>query len=110
MRVAIIPAAAGETVKITDISNDMYEMQHLVDGYFQRLGTNLFGSAMYVDLEAGLKADRLPNIRASELTCDGVTILGDAVITGPADIDGNDTSLSEDALVAVKARLKTEAW
>lgn len=105
MKTAIIPADEAQAVRIEDPDELTYEyLRECVGGYLQAV--EIGDLNLYLNEEGKLEG-RPINRRATELAlanqaifADDV-IVGDVVLIGPADDDGNETGLSEEALAWV---------
>lgn len=109
MRALIIPADLEQPTRVEDLTGGLAELQELVGGYVRPLSLPESGASMYVDEEAGFKRNIPENPRAAAiLDFIGVrtSILGDVVILGAPDKDGNDTDLSETAVGMFQATVK----
>ena len=82
---------------IINKAQDLKEFQTLVEGSIQFIGLKEYG-AMYINEEGKLKKMK-PNPLASILS--GYDIVGPAIICGPPDDEGDDTSYTEDQLKMV---------
>lgn len=89
---AVIVEADG-TVRKSEIENSLGAFQAAVGGYIQLLpGTRDF--TVYVDEDGLMK--RLPtNERIGEVVDFPYPLVGTALIVGPADSEGNDTSVPD---------------
>lgn len=111
MLAAIIPADGTAPVRIEDIESGYETVQSLVGGNFQVVGVPHLDGVMYVDEEGKLKPGGKVNDRATKLTAGYLlphdVIVGDALILGMYDHEGNDTGLTAETAAAVKAACGT---
>lgn len=106
MLAAIIPADVNAPIRIEDIEPDLKVIQSLVGGYFQVVGIPSQPAVMYVDEEGKLKPGAEYNQRATKLAAGAILphdiIVGDAVVLGMHDDQGNDTGLTRETADALK--------
>lgn len=109
MRALIIPADLELPTRVADLTGGLGELQEIVGGYVRPLTLAGSGASMYLDEEANLKRGIPENPRAAAIVDfmgARVTILGDVVILGAPDAEGNDTDLSETAVGMLQATIK----
>lgn len=109
MRALIIPADLELPTRVENLTGGLGELQGLVGGYIRPLTLPGSGASMYLDEEANFKSSVPENPRAAAiLDFMGVrtVILGDVVILGAKDDEGNDTDLSETAVGMFQATIK----
>ena len=107
MLAAIIPADVSAPIRIEDIKPGFEVIQSLVGGDFQVLGVPDLPAVMYIDQEAKLKPGGEFNQRAMKLVARVILphdiIVGDAVVLGMYDDQGNDTGLTRETADALGA-------
>jgi hypothetical protein len=101
MKVAIIPADAGQEVAFEELEHiGLQYLQQKVGGWVEAVGIPDTGTSIYLNEEGKLVG--LPvNARASRLAHEHHAvrptdfIVGDVVVVGPVDAQGEETGLSE---------------
>lgn len=105
MRAAIIPADLSQPVRIETVT--FTEIRTIVGGYIQALSIREMDAALYTDEEAKLKGSIPVNPRASAITATllnmDAPILGDVVLVGAADGEGNETDLSDQVVEVLES-------
>jgi hypothetical protein len=107
MKTLIIPAALDAEMRVEDAQIDLQYLQAQVGGYIQHVNLEPeIGIGMYMNEEG--KLDKLAvNPRATLLASmfeairQGDYIVGDVVLVGEADSEGNETGLTDDALAVL---------
>lgn len=98
----VITITADGAVTVGDIDQSLSTLQEIIGGYIQYVPLLDAPGFIVVDEEGMLKKLK-PNRIASTLT--GQLLVGTAVVIGPADSKGDDTSVTVAAIRAVaKAR------
>lgn len=113
MRAAIIPADSTSPVRIEDIKPGYKELQSLVGGSVQVVGIRKLGAWMYLDEDGKMKPGTEFNPRATKLSVGCIHphdfIVGDVVLMGPPNNQGEDTDLPDDAVAALEAEFGVSA-
>jgi hypothetical protein len=99
VHVAIIPADITAPIRFQELGTDLEAMQGAVGGDIELVGLRAASMNMYIN-ENGKIEDPRMNLRATTLcrwaaaVREGDYIAGDAVLVGPTDDEGEDTSLT----------------
>lgn len=104
MLVAIIPSDINSPIRIENVEPDL---QSLVGGDLQMLGIRDLDVSMFLDEEGKFKPGQLFNERATKLAVGSILphdiIVGDVVLVGPPNSEGDDTDLPDQAIHKLRA-------
>jgi hypothetical protein len=95
IKIILIPVDEDKPIELREVGGKLEEYQGFVGGYIEVLNTD--DCSMYVNDE-GKIASLPPNRRATDFLFAKIPefwdiIVGDAVVVGPPDGEGNDTSV-----------------
>ena len=109
VKVIYVPAGRPNVAVVMSIPRDLGAFQALVGGYVERIPTTETGVSIFLNEEGKFFADPILNEAATRIQkigyglLPGDYIVGDVVIVGPPDMEGETLDIPQDAIDLCRA-------